>query len=124
MRQFTPLHWLDLLRGLFPVNRFLIAYSGGLDSTALLHALKKLEPELPDIEITVFHVDHSLHPESGKWSRQCEANCARLDISCRLLIVDAMPKSGESPEAAARRARYQVLSGLVKEGDCLLTAHH
>lgn len=70
------------------------------------------------------HVDHALHPDSAQWAEHCRAVCADLGIPCQTVRVHAKADSGISPEAAARRARYQALAGLMEPGDCLLTAHH
>lgn len=119
---------LRLLKGLNqlpPARRFCIAYSGGRDSTVLLHALSGLRAFLsPDLLLYAVHVDHGLSPHSGAWARHCETACARLGISCHTLRVNAAPRPGESPEAAARQARYQAIASLIETGDCLLTAHH
>ncbi|MCL4315375.1 MAG: tRNA lysidine(34) synthetase TilS [Gammaproteobacteria bacterium] len=70
------------------------------------------------------HVDHALHPDSANWTEHCQTVCAGLGIPCQTVRVHAKAGPGVSPEAAARRARYQALAGLMEPGDCLLTAHH
>lgn len=105
----------------FPA-RFLVAYSGGLDSTVLLHALASIRAAL-QAPVHAVHVDHGLQPASGAWAAHCRAECAALgiDISLRTVAVD--PR-GEGLEAAARRARYEAFAGIMGAGDFLLTAHH
>ena len=115
---------LDQLHRLPPVGRFVVAYSGGRDSHVLLHALASLDALPNGASLSACHVDHSLHPDSARWSVHCEAVCADLGVPCDPLRVDARPASGESPEAVARERRYAALRGVVGEGDCLLTAHH
>lgn len=116
---------LNALNQLPPARRFWVAYSGGRDSTVLLHALSGLRAFLsPDLELCAIHVDHGLSFHAGAWARHCEAVCARLGIPCHTLRVNATPQSGESPEAAARQARYQAIASLIEAGDGLLTAHH
>ncbi len=106
------------------VTRYWLAFSGGLDSHVLLHALHGLATRHPDLRLGAVHVHHGLHPEADRWAAHCVAVCAALDIPCQVLHVQARPVSGESPEDAARRARYQALQGVVGAGECLLTAHH
>ncbi len=106
------------------VTRYWLAYSGGLDSHVLLHALHGLIARQPGLTLSAVHVHHGLRPEADQWAAHCLAVCAALEIPCQVLHVQARPAAGESPEDAARRARYQALQGVVGTGDCLLTAHH
>lgn len=116
-----------LPRDIRPV-RYRLAFSGGLDSQVLLDlmaALRGADGRLPDgARLDALHVDHGLSPNSTAWARHCAERCAALDVPFLALRVDATPGPGESPEAAARRARYAALAGAMERGDCLLTAHH
>ncbi|GAB6040567.1 tRNA lysidine(34) synthetase TilS [Endothiovibrio diazotrophicus] len=115
---------LDQLLRLPPVRRFVVAFSGGRDSHVLLHAITSLAPLPGDVSVVAAHVDHTLHPDSSRWSAHCEAVCGELGVPCETIRVDARPLPGESPESAAREKRYGVLRRIVGEGSCLLTAHH
>ena len=106
------------------VNRFVIAFSGGMDSHVLLHSMVLLRASFPDTVLHAMHVDHGLQAKSGEWSEHCRTVCESLNVTCDVLKVDARAKSGESPEAAARDARYQALLNVMQTNDCLLTAHH
>lgn len=106
------------------VNRFVIAFSGGMDSHVLLYSMAQLRESSPNIALHTVHVDHGLQAKSREWSEHCLSVCEKLNVSCDVLKVDARAKSGESPEAAARDARYQALLDVMQAGDCLLTAHH
>lgn len=114
----------EQLRRLPPVKRYWVAYSGGCDSHVLLHALERLRSEGNDIPIHAVHVDHGLQSASRAWAQHCAAICASLKIPLTPLQVNAHSSSGESPEAAARHARYRAIGELIEHGDCLLTAHH
>lgn len=105
-------------------HRYWVAYSGGLDSHCLLHALAGLRTELHGMSIDAVHVHHGLSPYADSWVEHCERVCKDLNISLHVFHVNAQPVAGESPEAIARSARYQVLSNLVGEGERLLVAHH
>lgn len=105
------------------VRRYWVAFSGGLDSTVLLHAMAALRPRL-GAGLCAVHVNHGLQAAAADWARQCQEVCDGLGVQLRNIGVDARPASGESPEAAARHARYDALRALTEAGDCLLTAHH
>jgi tRNA(Ile)-lysidine synthase len=104
-------------------GRFLIAFSGGLDSTVLLHALATTR-ERHGVPLVAVHVDHGLQPESGDWSAWCRSFAARPGIDFVALEVEVDRHSGLGLEAAARAARYGALMELLGEGDWLLSAHH
>ncbi len=105
------------------IRRYCIAFSGGLDSTVLLHLCAQMRGSVT-AKFGAVHVDHGLHAESARWARHCEIECERLGIPLVTLKVAARAARGESPEAAARAARYAAIAALIETGDCLLTAHH
>lgn len=110
---------------IFPeISRFIVAYSGGLDSHVLLHALASDRELLGDAELIAIYVNHGLSPNSDLWAEHCKEQCHNLNVSFRQYKVDATPDVGESPEAVAREVRYNAFAEFMKAGDCLLTAHH
>jgi len=123
MAVFDPESLAAALAGYAPVGRVWIAYSGGLDSTALLRAAAAVRERLPGA-LWAVHIDHGLHPESRHWSEHCRATCESLAIPFLSRRLDLGPTPGESPEAVARVARYGEFSVLLAPGDLLLTAHH
>lgn len=104
-------------------GRYVVAFSGGLDSTVLLSALQPVAKSA-GIEITAIHVDHGLQPESAAWDRHCEATASALGVAYRSIAVTVQLESGQGPEASAREARYTALHGQLEHGDWLLSAHH
>jgi tRNA(Ile)-lysidine synthase len=120
---FTPAQLLDQLAQLPPARRYWVAYSGGCDSTVLLHALAALRDQLP-VELRALHVNHNLHEAAPTWAAHCHAVCEALAIPLYEVNVDARGTKGESPEAAARAARYRIFSDVLAAGDGLLLAHH
>ena len=101
-----------------------VAFSGGLDSAVLLHLCHALRTEHGSPDLAAAHVHHGLHVEADRWAGFCQASCDALDIPLTIRHVDARHAAGESPEAAAREARYTALRSLIRGGDALLTGHH
>jgi len=113
------------LRGLPRARHYLIAFSGGADSSALLHAIcRGPDADVRRAAVSAVHVHHGLHPHADRWAAHCLAFCGTLGVALRVLRVDARPAPGESPEAAARRARYAALEPLIEREMVLCTAHH
>lgn len=106
----------------FPHLSACVAFSGGLDSTALLAALAQLRNR--GLQVRALHVDHHLQPASRTWSAHCRRIARALGVPIRVLNITVARRPGESPEAAARRARYAALAAALKEHEVLLTAHH
>lgn len=100
------------------VPRFWIAYSGGHDSTVLLHAAVAL-----GLPVHALHVDHGLHPESAAWVAHCRAQCLALGVGLRVERVTVRAR-GEGLEAAARKARYRAYAAVLNVNECIATAHH
>jgi tRNA(Ile)-lysidine synthase len=100
-----------------------VAFSGGPDSTALLHALAQL-PEARERGLRALHVDHGLHPSSASWAEHCRAFCESLDVALLSVRVAVDDANGEGIEAAARRARRQAFAENLRDGEWLALAHH
>ena len=110
------------LRSYRRANRIIIGYSGGVDSHVLLHLLA----HLPDFvgRVTAIYIDHGLQDHSEEWGKHCREIAQELKVDCKVLGVDARAMSGQSPEEAARDARYQAFSNFLGEEDVLLFAQH
>jgi len=103
--------------------RYVIAFSGGLDSAVLLHALAASRAA-HKVPVVAVHVNHGLHAESASWAGHCQAFANELEIEFHGLQVDVDRQSGMGLEAAAREVRYAALRSLVQPNDWLLSAHH
>lgn len=102
-----------------------IALSGGLDSTVLLVALAQLaKAGSLAARLRAIHVDHSLHADSAQWARACRELAGLHGVAFDEVRVAVNLDAGQSPEAAAREARYAALSARLRPGEVLLTAHH
>ncbi len=106
-----------------PIALLCIAYSGGGDSTALLHALASL-PEARARGLRALHIDHGLLPDSERWAQQCAEVCSWLDVPFESHRIEVARGGGDGPEAAARVARYAALKSALRDGEWLVTAHH
>lgn len=82
-----------------------VAYSGGADSTALLLACAEKWPG----QVSAFHIHHGLQAAADGFERHCHAFCSQRGVPLHVLRVDARPAPGQSPEEAARSARYAAL---------------
>jgi len=120
---FDPRKLLAVLSRLPAGGRYWVAYSGGCDSHVLLHAMASLAEGL-ETAVQAVHVHHGLSAAADQWAHHCQTVCRQLSVPLHLLQVDAAPQAGESPEAAARAARYEAIAPLIQTQDCLLTAHH
>jgi tRNA(Ile)-lysidine synthase len=121
---FSASRLFQVLQQLSSYRNYRIAYSGGLDSHVLLYGLVQLRLQFPEIALSAVHVDHGLNPCSEQWAHRCREACAVFEIDCEVIKVNARPAKGESPEAAAREARYSVLRERIRAGEYLLTAQH
>lgn len=115
---------LEQLNHRFPQpGHYWVGFSGGLDSTVLLNVLASLRTRLR-APVSAIHVDHALQSGSAGWADHCRTECERLEIDLCSLVVDATAAPGDSPEAAARAARYSAIAETLGPRGMLLTAHH
>lgn len=99
-----------------------IAFSGGLDSTVLLHLLATLANTESLPALSAIHIHHGLQAAADAWPQHCQAVCDALAIPLQVERVTV--KGGASLERAARDARYAVFSSLAQSNDVLLTGQH
>lgn len=107
-----------------------VAVSGGMDSTAMLHATVQAAPVL-GLEVVALHVHHGLMPQADAWWRHVQAQCARWrragrPVRFRGARLQGCPAPAESVEAWARRERYRALAAMAGEegASLVLLAHH
>lgn len=100
-----------------------VAFSGGLDSTALLHATARASQ---GARVIALHVHHGLQPQADDWAAHCEriARSFGAEFACSRLV--GAPARGDSVEAWAREGRHRALHDMtVAAGaDLLLLAQH
>jgi tRNA(Ile)-lysidine synthase len=127
MRRFSPADLLGFLDSSLPPQasgELCVAYSGGLDSTVLLHAAVLACSHDPRYRVRAVHVDHRLQPASAQWAAHCAQVAETLGIELTRLLVEVVDDHGVGMEAAAREARYRALRVVLRPGEVALTAHH
>lgn len=95
-----------------------VGFSGGLDSTVLLHAAAM---RFPASRLRALHVNHGLQGEARDWQRHCERVAGTLGVAIEVLHVTV--ESG-NVEAQARRARYAAWRETLQPSERLLLGHH
>lgn len=112
-----------IAHSLHPHRQFLIAFSGGLDSTVLLHQMVCWRRQSPDVVLRAIHVHHGISPFADDWVTHCEHVCQQWQVPLsvkRVTLVD----EGLGTEAHARQARYQAFREALRPGEVLVTAQH
>lgn len=100
-----------------------VALSGGLDSSVLLHALAAL-PDYRARGLRALHVHHGLHAAADAWQAHCENFCAALGVALEVRPVAVERDSGLGLEGAARAARRGAFADSLRPGEWLALAHH
>lgn len=106
------------------VTRVYVAFSGGMDSTVLLHQTRAWQfARSAAPPVTAWHVNHKMQEASGDWEAHCAQICTQWELPFRVAQVKVRP-DGRGHEAAARDARYAVFEEGLLEDEILLMAHH
>ncbi|AOF52540.1 tRNA lysidine(34) synthetase TilS [Rodentibacter caecimuris] len=105
-----------------PAQDYLIALSGGLDSTALLALFKKYSENQPHFNLRAIHIHHGLSANADSWVKHCQSLCEQFYIP--LVIEYVQVDRTKGIEAGAREARYQAIRRHILPNECLATAHH
>ncbi|MCE0847707.1 tRNA lysidine(34) synthetase TilS [Buttiauxella sp. A2-C1_F] len=117
-----PLRFLNKL--LQPHTHLLVAFSGGLDSTVLLHQLVTLRDlHGANFQIRAMHIHHGLSPYADNWAEHCQQVCEQWNVPFEVKRVQ-LADDGLGIEAHARAARYQALAETIRPDEILLTAQH
>ena len=114
------------LQAFAPALPLAVGLSGGADSTALLVACAQRWPG----QVVAIHVHHGLQAAADDFARHCARLCERLGVPLWLQKVDAQALPGQSPEDAARQARYKGFEAAALAGraqaaiQSIALAHH
>jgi tRNA(Ile)-lysidine synthase len=101
----------DAIAGFEPELPLAVGFSGGADSTALLVACARRWPG----QVVAIHINHQLQPAAVAFEHHCEDVCRQLGVPLWVKRVDARAVAGQSPEDAARIARYQAFARILQE---------
>lgn len=103
-------------------TKFVVAYSGGLDSHVLLHSMSMLKKQNAALELSAIYVNHGISPNAQAWQHHCQTICDELQIP---LIVKEIPvKITKNLEAELRAWRYRLFATALSSDVVLVTAHH
>ncbi|MFK7814805.1 MAG: tRNA lysidine(34) synthetase TilS [Gammaproteobacteria bacterium] len=100
-------------------DKFYVAYSGGLDSTVLLHMMHAAK-----LPIQAVHVNHHLQNDCDHWQLLCEKFCSSFSIPLIVQHAQITKQAQSSLEELARHARYALLEEMLEEKSAIVTAHH
>ncbi|MCD5988120.1 tRNA lysidine(34) synthetase TilS [Pseudomonas sp. CDFA 553] len=117
-----PARLLQVLAPWRSAPAWYVGFSGGLDSTVLLHLLVELAKRENLPPLNAIHVHHGLQAVADAWPLHCQQVCDALGVPLRVISVQVKP--GASIEQAARDARYAAFSDLLAEDEVLLTGQH
>jgi tRNA(Ile)-lysidine synthase len=109
---------------------WVVGFSGGLDSTVLLHrfamSLSNQKSSAPQTKLVAVYVNHQLQSFADGWGRHCAEVCRRLNVTFVEIKLTGKPAAGESLEAWARNGRMKAISDEAKRypNPTILLAHH
>lgn len=125
-RPFSAKYLQDVLfrdLGLEPGIHLRVAYSGGMDSHALLHALVTLRNQ-GLVTVSALHANHGLTSYSDRWAEHCQAVCNDYAVQCHSERLRVTKRPQQSLEQNARRARYAWFADMITSASPVVTAHH
>jgi tRNA(Ile)-lysidine synthase len=106
-----------------PAGPLAVAFSGGMDSSVLLHMLAHM-PAARERGLRAIHVDHGLHERSKDWSAHCAEFARELDVAFSAVATVVERDGGTGLEDAARAARFAAFENCLKRGEILALAQH
>ena len=116
----------------------MVGFSGGLDSTVLLHLLvglwdkrrdkgelgASLDEAQPLNKVRAVHVNHQLSVVAEEFESHCRKICKAWEVPLTVVPVQVDGAGSAGPEGEARAARYRAFSENLQQDEVLLQAHH
>jgi tRNA(Ile)-lysidine synthase len=110
---------------LLSATHIVVAYSGGVDSHVLLHALHNIRQEAQlNFYLSVIHIHHGLSQHADQWQLHCEQVCSTLNVEFLTANVNVQTAPRQSLEAQAREARYSKLVELAPANSQVVLGQH
>ena len=103
------------------IKKFLLAFSGGIDSSVLLHALNNLKEDY-HINIRCIHINHHLNNNSLDYFNHCVNIFKKYNVA--YITGDIHLNGSSNVEEKLREKRYKLITDEVKDDEFILTAHH
>lgn len=104
-------------------SRWLVAFSGGVDSSVLLHLAVQLSKQYSGPPVAAIHIHHGLSEHANAWQAHCRAHCEALGVTFLTENVQ-LDMAGKGIEAAARDVRYQSFKKHLARNEVLLLGHN
>lgn len=99
---------VEAIETFLPALPLAVAFSGGADSTALLLACAEKWPG----QVHAIHIHHGVQAAADDFEQHCQVFCKQLHVPLTVKRVNGRHLSGQSPEDAARRARYKAFEAI------------
>ncbi|QCI25885.1 tRNA lysidine(34) synthetase TilS [Buchnera aphidicola] len=103
-------------------TKILISYSGGLDSTVLLHKLLPFRKKYPFLRLRAIHINHQINKHSRNWVIHCQNTCQKNNIE--LIVQKIQFKTKNNFQNNARELRYKIILHKILPNEILVTGHH
>ncbi|WP_371192618.1 tRNA lysidine(34) synthetase TilS [Glaciecola sp. SC05] len=114
----------ELKQALLATNALTVAFSGGLDSTVLLHLCQRLKVQDSALIVNAVHVNHGISANALSWERHCQDMCDMWHIPIIIKRISLPTKRRTSLEQQARVARYAAIEQAVNPTHLTLLAQH
>lgn len=105
-----------------PSSVLWVGFSGGLDSTVLLHRLKN-DPHYSSYTLKAIHIHHGLQPQADAWTMHCQTICDQWNLPLQVIQVQIKDRT-RNIEQQARDARFAAFAEHLADNDTLALAHH
>ena len=113
----------DIQEFINPNQQIIVGFSGGIDSTALLHLCFELFEQKKISNLSAIHVNHNLSAHSDVWAKHCQVICKDLKIPLKTFSVN-IDKNKSSLESQSRQQRFNCYKQILQPDGQLLLAHH